>query len=175
MPAPGAVWSKPSTQETEDAHQDKIKSERDFWSGLMFVVVGMAFAWGATHYSFGNSAQPGPGFFPVALGVLLAILGVFVLVEALMVDTTDGEKIGPWAWKPVLRITLAVAFFGWALPALGMFIAIPLLICSSAMAGDEFRWREALLNAAVLTVGSWVIFNWGLKLTIPLWPTVLGN
>ena len=39
----------------------KIKSQRDFWSGLMFVAVGVGFAWGATNYSFGTSARPGPG------------------------------------------------------------------------------------------------------------------
>ena len=52
-----------------------IKSRRDFWSGLMFLVTGAAFAWGATIYSFGNSARPGPGYFPFGLGILLAILG----------------------------------------------------------------------------------------------------
>ena len=36
----------------------KIKSQRDFWSGLMFIVVGIGFAWGATNYSFGTSAGP---------------------------------------------------------------------------------------------------------------------
>ena len=39
----------------------KIKSQKDFWSGLMFVAVGIGFAWGATGYSFGTSARPGPG------------------------------------------------------------------------------------------------------------------
>ena len=38
----------------------KIKSQRDFWSGLMFVVIGIGFAWGALNYSFGTSARPGP-------------------------------------------------------------------------------------------------------------------
>ena len=48
----------------------KIKSEKDFWSGLMFILVGVAFAWGATNYSFGSSARPGPAYFPFGLGVL---------------------------------------------------------------------------------------------------------
>jgi hypothetical protein len=53
----------------------KIKSEKDFWSGLMFVAVGVGFAWGATVYSFGSSARPGPAYFPFGLGVLMAVLG----------------------------------------------------------------------------------------------------
>jgi hypothetical protein len=56
----------------------KIKSQKDFWSGLMFIAVGVGFAWGATNYSFGSSARPGPAYFPFGLGVLLAIMGALV-------------------------------------------------------------------------------------------------
>ena len=59
----------------------KIKSEKDFWSGLMFIAVGVAFAWGATNYSFGSSARPGPAYFPFGLGVLMAILGGMILFK----------------------------------------------------------------------------------------------
>lgn len=149
----------------------KIKSQRDFWSGLMFIVVGLAFAWGATTYSFGQSARPGPGYFPFGLGVLLALLGAIVLFKALSVETADGDPVGDFAWKPLLYIVGTVALFGWALPHLGMFVALPLLVVVAALAGDEFHWGEALVNAAILTAGSWVIFIWGLNLTIPLWPS----
>ncbi len=152
----------------------KIKSERDFWSGLMFLVVGIAFAWGATRYNFGSSARPGPAYFPFGLGALLALLGALVLFKALTIETEDGEKIGPWAWKPLAFIVGTVAVFGWALPHLGMFIALPILVVVAALAGDEFHWGEALFNAAILTAGSWVIFIWGLNLTIPLKPSFLG-
>lgn len=153
----------------------KIKSERDFWSGLMFVAVGLGFAWGATNYSFGSSARPGPGYFPFGLGILLAILGAFVLFESLTIETEDGEKIGDWAFKPLLWIVASVAVFGWALPHLGMVIALPILVVVAAMAGDEFHWKDAVINAAILTVGSWLIFIVGLKLVIPLWPAFLAN
>lgn len=153
----------------------KIKSERDFWSGVMFLAIGVAFAWGATTYSFGSSARPGPGYFPFGLGVLLALLGAFVLFEALTIETEDGEPVGDIAWKPLGYIVGTVAIFGWALPHLGMFIALPILIVVAALAGDEFHWGEALVNAALLTVFSWVIFIWGLKLTIPLKPSFFGG
>ena len=52
-----------------------------------------------------------------------------------------------------------------------MFIALPLLVVIAALAGDEFHWGESLVNAVVLTVGCWLIFIWGLNLTIPLWPS----
>ena len=82
----------------------KIKSQSDFWAGLMFIVVGVAFAWGATNYSIGSSAQPGPGYFPLGLGVLLAILGAFVLFKSLTIESEGGDPIGTFAWRPLVII-----------------------------------------------------------------------
>jgi hypothetical protein len=153
----------------------KIKSQRDFWSGLMFIAVGVAFAWGSTYYSMGSSARPGPGYFPFGLGVLMSILGGMVLFKSLTLEVEGGDPIGPWAWKPLGFIVIVVLIFGWALPHLGMFIALPLLVVFSAMAGDEFKVKDAIINSIVLTAGSWVIFIWGLKLTIPLLPSFLAS
>ncbi len=152
----------------------KIKSERDFWSGLMFLFVGIAFAWGATTYSFGSSARPGPGYFPFGLGILLAILGAMVLFKALTIETEDGEHVGHFAWKPLIVILFAVALFGAILPRLGLLISLPILIGISSWASDEFSWKATLINAVVLTVMSWLIFVKGLSLTIPVLPTIAG-
>jgi hypothetical protein len=152
----------------------KIKSQKDFWAGMMFIAVGVGFALGALNYSFGQSARPGPGFFPFGLGILLAILGALTTFEALTIETDDGEPIGGVAWKPLLIIVGATVMFGVLLPRLGMAISLPLLVIVSAMAGDEFHWGEAIANAAILTVGSWLVFIYGLGLTIPLWPTILA-
>jgi hypothetical protein len=152
----------------------KIKSQKDFWSGLMFIVTGVAFAWGALNYSFGNSARPGPGYFPFGLGILLAILGAVVLFGALTVETDDGDPIGAWGWKPLIIIVLSLVVFGLTLPRLGLVISLPLLVCLVSTAGDEFHWKDAVLNAAVLTALSYVVFVKGLSLTIPVWPTFMS-
>ena len=151
----------------------KIKSQKDFWSGLMFVATGLGFAWGAQFYSFGTSARPGPGYFPLGLGLLLAALGALTLFEALTIETDDGEPIGAFAWKPLTTILLSVVLFGVLLPRLGMALTIPVLVIIASMAGDEFHWRGVIISSVVLAVGSWAIFILGLKLVIPLWPTFL--
>ena len=152
----------------------KIKSEKDFWSGLMFIVSGIAFAAGALNYSFGSSARPGPAYFPFGLGVIMAILGALILFKALTFEVLGGDKIGPWPFKPALWILGAVLLFGLALPLLGMAIALPLLIAVSSVGGGEFHGKEVLINCLILTVGSWAIFIKGLGLIIPLWPAFLG-
>jgi hypothetical protein len=152
----------------------QIKSQKDFWSGLMFIVVGVAFAWGSLNYSFGSSARPGPAYFPFGLGVLMAVLGAFVLFSAMTVETEDGDRIGPWAWRPLIIIIVSLVGFGLGLPRLGLLITLPLLIFVVSLAGDEFHWKDALLNAAILTGMSWVIFVKGLSLTLPVWPTIFA-
>ena len=152
----------------------KIKSQRDFWSGLMFVTVGVVFAIGATNYSMGSSARPGAGYFPMILSVAMALLGAVVLFKSLTIETEGGDPIGLIAWRPLLVIVASIAAFGFALPRLGLFITIPLLIIMVSFAGDEFSWKGVLASCVVLTAGSWFIFIWGLKLTIPLKPVFLA-
>lgn len=152
----------------------KIKSQKDFWSGLMFVVVGIAFAWGATEYSFGSSARPGPGYFPFGLGVIMAALGGIITFKALVIEVEGGDPIGPWPLKQLFIILGAVILFGVAVPTLGLLVALPLLIVVASFASGEFRWLEVVVNSVVLTLLSWGVFIKGLSLTIPIWPSFLG-
>jgi len=167
----------------------KIKSERDFWSGMMFLVVGVVFAIGATNYSMGPacpandpcatslwarlsqlSAHPGAGYFPLGLSILVTLLGAVVLFKSLTIESDGGDPIGKFAWRPLIVIIVAIALFGAMLEPLGLALSVPVLIAVTSLAGDEFHWKGVVANAIVLTIGSWAIFIWGLKLTIPLWP-----
>jgi hypothetical protein len=150
----------------------KIKSQRDFWAGLLFIVIGIAFAIGAREYSMGSSARPGPGYFPFGLGVILAILGAFILFEALTIETEDGEPVGRFAWRPIGVLTLSVVVFGLMLPKFGLLASLPVLVLVSSFASDEFSLPAALVGAVVLTAFSWLVFIKGLGLTIPVLPTI---
>ena len=158
-----------------------IKSQKDFFSGLMFMGVGVAFAWGATTYTVGTGARMGPGYFPLMLGVLLAILGAAITFEALVVETEDGEKIGSWAWKPLVFIIAANLVFGVLLgglpsiklPAFGLIIAIYALTFIASLAGDAFKPKDVFVLATVLSIMSYLAFIVLLKLQFPVWPTFI--
>ena len=158
-----------------------IKSQKDFFSGLMFMVVGIAFAWGATNYKIGDGARMGPGYFPLMLGVLLAVLGAIITFKAMVVQTLDGDKIGSWAWKPLFFIICANLMFGLMLgglpsikfPAFGLIFAIYALTLIAALAGEEFKIKEVLVLATVLAVMSYLAFIVLLKLQVPVWPAFI--
>jgi hypothetical protein len=159
----------------------KIKSQKDFFSGLMFLGVGIAFAWGATTYNVGDGARMGPGYFPLVLGVVMAILGAIVTFKALVVETEGGDKIGSWAWKPLVFIIGANLAFGVLLgglpsigvPAMGLIIAIYALTILASLAGERFKLKDVLILATILSVGSYLAFIVLLKLQIQVWPSFI--
>ena len=152
----------------------KIGSQHDFVAGLLFAATGAGFALGAGNYSYGASANPGPGYFPLWLGILMTVLGLVVIYQSLIVDRPGGDKIGKIAWRPLLVILGAVLIFGWALPRLGLAVTVPLLVVLASLAGSHFKLLPTLALAAALAVGCWAVFVKGLSLTIPVWPTILG-
>ncbi len=148
----------------------KIKSHQDFWAGVLFIVLGVAFAWGATFYRIGKTAMPGPGYFPLGLGVLLTLLGAVILFVSLTIETEGGDPIGDVAWRPLLVILGSILVFGFFLPELGLVVMLPLLVIASAAASAEFSLKQSLIAAVVLTVLCWGVFIKGLSLPIPMWP-----
>jgi Tripartite tricarboxylate transporter TctB family len=161
----------------------RIKSQKDFFAGLMFLLVGIAFAWGATNYNIGEGARMGPGYFPLMLGILLALIGLFITFEAMVVETEDGEKIGKAAWKPLFFIIGANVIFGicigglprLGIPAMGLIVGIYALTFTASLAGDEFKAREVAVLATALAILSYLAFIVLLKLQFPVWPSFLTN
>ena len=158
-----------------------IKSQRDFFAGLMFTTVGVAFAWGATSYNIGSGARMGPGYFPLILGVLLAALGVLIAVLALIQPAPGGGRIGKWAWRPLFFVILSNFLFGVllgglpsvGLPSMGLIVAIFVLTFVAALGGDTFRFKEVLVVAIILAVGSYLTFVVALKLQFQVWPAFI--
>lgn len=161
----------------------KIKSQKDFFSGLMFLVVGAAFAWGASTYNVGTGARMGPGYFPMMLGFLLAALGGVIMFQALVVETVTGDKIGKWAWRPIGFVLGANLIFGVflgglpsiKLPSLGLIVSIYALVIVASLAGERFKLKPVLILATILAVGSYAAFIKLLNLQMPVWPTFIAG
>ena len=129
-----------------------IKSQKDFFSGVMFMAVGTAFAWGATTYNVGSGARMGPGYFPLMLGVLMAVLGAAITFKSLVVETVGGDKIGAWALRPLFFIIASNLVFGVCLgglkfgalgiPALGLIVGIFLLVAIGGLADKVNRFQD---------------------------------
>jgi len=72
----------------------KIRSQKDFWSGLMFIGSGLFFAlWAMTFYQMGTAVRMGPAYFPTMLGFLLTVLGAAVLLQSLAMEPEGDQAV----------------------------------------------------------------------------------
>jgi uncharacterized membrane protein YidH (DUF202 family) len=147
----------------------RIRHQKDFWSGVMFLAVGLAFVGLARDYELGTAQRMGPGYFPTALGALLAILGLIVAIKGLAREERGGD-IARFHFGPLAVVLGAVALFALLLRPAGLVAALTVLIGVSAYASHEFRLREVVPLAAFLVVLVLAVFIWGLGLVVPVWP-----
>ena len=147
-----------------------IRNPKDFWAGILFIVLGLATVIIARDYSMGSAGRMGPGYFPRGLGAILIVLGLVLSVRALRMS---GASIAFPTFQPLLIILGSVVLFAFAAPKLGLIGATVLLILASSTASHEFRWKEAVLSSAFLAVFVLGAFVYGLKLQLPTWPWFL--
>jgi uncharacterized membrane protein len=150
----------------------KIRNQRDFGAGIMYMVIGLFFTIIASQYQYGTAAKMGPGYFPFWLGILLTLLGLLVLVKSFGATATI-EKIPKFRWRIIAQITGSVVLYGLLLPRLGFLIAVVTLVLVSASASKEFTWKGSLINAGFLVAFTYSVFVLGLKLQFPLLPVFL--
>jgi hypothetical protein len=152
----------------------KIRNPKNFWSGVMFLALGLFFALFAQNYEMGTAQRMGPAYFPTVLGALLALLGLGIAIGGLAREGHDGRierlHFGPIAW-----IIGAIVVFGVLLRPAGLVVSLVALVVISMLGSHEFKWKEAAAVSVVMGVIVYLVFIYGLKLTIPVWPAFIGN
>lgn len=151
-----------------------IRNKQDFWAGVMFIALGIGFAWQATQYSMGTAARMGPGYFPFWLGIVLALMGALVLLTSLTKGAAE-TSISRFDFRILLLVVGSVLLYAFTLRFLGLYIAVFMLVFISSLASHEFNWKVAVANGLFLVLFSYVAFIRGLGLIFPLWPSFLGN
>jgi hypothetical protein len=160
-----------------------MRNQHDFYSGLLFVVVGATFAVGASQHELGTASSMGPGYYPRLIGVLAVLLGTIVIVKSFSAKTAGGAEIGPWAWKQLILILSANLVFGILLvglpsinlPSMGLVIAVSALVFVASIASGQFKVREYVILSTILVVGVYLICIKILNLYVPLWPAMFTD
>jgi hypothetical protein len=145
--------------------QIQVRKNRDVWCGVMLIAVGGVALFMARDYAMGTALRMGPGYFPVVLGALLILFGLYCIASGLR----SNEAIeGNWSLRGLIVLPLSLVLFGLLMSYAGFIPALIVLIFGSAFAGKEFRLGEVTLLAVGLTAFSVVLFIWGLGLPYPL-------
>ena len=145
----------------------RIRSPKDFWAGLVFVVIGGGFILLAHQYRLGDLHRMGPAMFPTLVGALLAALGAIIALRSFVLV---GAAVPRFYARPIGVSLLAIVLFGIALERLGLIAAVAVLVLVGGYAARDVRPWENLALAAVMIAFSVAVFVWLLGLPLPLWP-----
>ena len=149
-----------------------IRNPKDVLSGLLFIALGLLFAWQTQDLPMGTAVRMGPGYFPLLLSGLLGLLGLIILINGLRFP---GEMPSGIAWRAVVIITGAVVFFGFAVRPLGFLPALGITVFVAATASRLFTFTTAIANTVVMVIFAWAVFIKGLGLPIPILGPWLGG
>jgi Tripartite tricarboxylate transporter TctB family len=145
----------------------RIRSPKDFWSGLIFIVIALGFILLSRPYGMGNMHRMGPALFPTIMGIVLAGLGLIIAGRAFALD---GPPVPHIQARPILIGLAAIILFGTALQWLGLIAAVMTVVITSALASAESRVLSVIVLAAGLAAFSAAVFVFLLGLPIPLRP-----
>ncbi|MDB5569736.1 MAG: tctB4 [Hyphomicrobiales bacterium] len=144
----------------------RVKHPQDFWSGALFMIVGLAALWFGRTYAFGTATRMGPGFLPTVLSWGLVLIGGFILLRGLVVQ---GPPIESSALRPQFMLVLAIVVFALMIERFGLAPAVFVVTIIAAMASSEMRWKETVPLAIGMAVVSIVLFIYLLGQSMQPW------
>ena len=137
---------------------------KDFLSGVMFIVFGLAALWFGRNLQMGTTVRMGPGYVPHMLAYIMMGLGGIIVVIALL--TSTGERTEAPKWKPITMVTIGIVCFALLFERAGLLPALVVLILIASLGGEEFKLTEVIANMVVLSIMCIVVFKLGLQMNI---------
>jgi len=140
----------------------------DRWSSLFFLAVSLCFLAAALQMPFGQPNQPGPGFMPLLLGVIMVLTSGGLLLRGCL--RGEAGPTGPVAKQAVIRIVLLVVglvLYCVLLPVVGFFAVTFLFEVAYMKVFGVRRWRTILLAAVAATLGAYLLFEVILAIPFP--------
>ena len=130
--------------------------------GGLAILAGLAVVWVGAGYEVGTARRMGPGWFPVALGWLMAGLGLLLAAASLR----RPEPAEPADLRALLAVGAGIAAFAALLERAGLVPAALALVLIAGMGGTRLSLPRQLLLAAGLTGMSLLVFRLGLGLPL---------
>lgn len=143
-------------------------SNKDYYAGALMIVIGLAAVIQGRQYPIGTLSRMGPGFFPVALGAILAFTGLAIIATARFTAIQAEEKALPPEWRGWFCIGLSVLAFVLLGKYGGLIPATFAVVFISALADRQNTILAAATLALATVAISVVVFWWALQMNFPL-------
>jgi hypothetical protein len=144
------------------------KYSRDYYGGGLMLLLGAGVIYKGLGYDVGSLTHMGPGYFPVAVGSVLAVMGALIALGARKQAATARTERRPPEWRGWVCICLANMAFV-ALGHYGGLVPATFAVVFISALGDRQNslWSAFLLALAMVAV-SVIVFSWALQLQLPL-------
>ena len=109
----------------------RVKNPQDFWAGLLFLVVGLIAIYLGRNYTFGAATKMGPGYLPTVLSWMMAGLGAFLALRALI---ERGPEIEGSLYRPQAFIVAAIVVFALLIERTGLAPSVVVVTVIAALA-----------------------------------------
>jgi putative tricarboxylic transport membrane protein len=121
----------------------------------------------------GDISQPGPGFMPFWVAVILAILSAFLWVESgLRKNSPDEVRFlsGEGRWRSVVLTGGSLLGYAFLIETLGFLLStFVLLLFLFRFIGNQ-KWWVVLTGSSVVTLVTHLLFRVALKVQLPRGP-----
>ena len=144
---------------------DTVKKKGDVLAGLIGIALGVAVMIASARLRLGTPTEPQPGFFPFTAGAILVVLCVILSFKALSGRSEGGEAFGE-LWRPVILI-IGLLTYSVVLDALGYVIATIILSSVVLRVLDTKRWWKLAAISFFLSVGTYLLFDRLLDVSLP--------
>lgn len=142
----------------------------DLTGGIFGLVIGLLLSIWSMSYKIGSFVQPGPGLYPLVLGMLLIFFSIIFLIQGIR-SSAAMRKMSLFpisgGWKKVaytVLILLLATFFYETIGYLLTFFLFMMLLMKGA--GSQ-TWKRALLVAFFSALGVYLVFVLLLRQPLP--------
>ncbi|MGA7329794.1 MAG: tripartite tricarboxylate transporter TctB family protein [Rhodomicrobium sp.] len=151
-----------------------FESKRDYYAGALIALIGAGAAYEGSKYGIGSLAQMGSGFFPVAIGIGMIVIGMAIAASGGEIPSapehseTLHKVTNGFDWRGWFAIIAAVCLFMALSEYAGLLPAIFACVFVSALGSKATTFKEAFILAACVTAFGIALFSLGLKIQIPI-------
>jgi len=130
--------------------------------------IGLVFAWQASLLDFGGLDLPGPGFFPLVLGVIVFAFSTLIAVEGFR-GAGEGETV-ELGHRDVLIVLAALAAVAALFEPLGAYLSLGLFGAVLLVVLARVSVLLAVVSAGIAMAACWYFFQVLLGLQLPTGP-----
>jgi hypothetical protein len=139
----------------------------DIAFGSFLILLAILALFGTRTLAVGTAANMGPGYVPRALTWIILGFGVIITAHGLWARFRPLPAILP---RPLISVLVSLAVFALILPKGGVVLATLGTMACSTFATTDYKWRESVIFAVIITIFTVLLFVNGLGLPLSVWP-----